>query len=67
MDGIFEHEVDKVGVGLYELVELLKTFQLTAFLIIEDVKVILRRIELHILDLVNQIGFLLGNFLIALL
>ena len=40
MDGVFEHEIDEVGVGLDEVVQVLQILQLTTLLLIEDVKVI---------------------------
>ena len=42
MDRVFEHEVDKVGRWLDELVQLLQVFQLTPLSLIEDVEVVLR-------------------------
>ena len=66
MDGILEHEVDEVGVGLDELVELLQVSQLAALLLVEDVEVVLARVQFHVLDLAGQIGLLLSNLFIAL-
>ena len=51
MDGIFEHEVDEVGSGLDEFIQLLQVLELASLLLIEDVEVILGGVQLHILDL----------------
>ena len=40
MDGVFEHEVDEVGVGLHKVVQVLQILQLTALLLVKDVKVV---------------------------
>lgn len=40
MDRVLEHEVDKVGVRLYEFVELLQIFELAALLFVKNVEVV---------------------------
>ena len=67
MNRVFEHEVDEVGGRLDEVIELLQVFKLSAFLLIEYIEVILRGVELHILDLCSQVSLLLSNLLIPLL
>lgn len=42
MDGVLEHEVYEVGVGLDEVVQILQILQLAALLFVKDVKVVLR-------------------------
>ena len=59
MNGVFKHEVDKVGIRLDEVVQILKILQLSSLLFIKDVKVVFRGVELHIFNLLSQIGFLL--------
>jgi hypothetical protein len=67
VDRVFEHEVDEVGVGLDELVELLQILQLASLLLVENVEVVFGGVELHVFDLRHQVCLLLANFLIALL
>jgi len=40
MDGVFEHEVDEVGVGLHKVVQVLQILQITTLLLVKDVKVV---------------------------
>ena len=67
MNRILEHEVHKIWCRLHEFVQLLQILQLSSFLFVENVKVVLRSIELHIFDLGGQICLLLSYFLVALL
>ena len=67
MDRILEHEVHKIWRRLHEFVQLLQVLQLSPFLFVEDVKVVLRCIQLHVFDLRGQICLLLSDFLVALL
>ena len=67
MYSVFKHEVDEVGRRLDELVQLLQVFQFTPLPLIKDVEVVLRSIQLHVLDLGCQICLLLSNLLIPLL
>ena len=67
MYGVLEHEVYEVGVGLHKLVQLLQVLQLTSLLLVEDVKVVLRRVQLHVFKLVRQISLLLRDFFVAFL
>jgi len=67
MNRILEHEVDKVGRWLHELIQLLEVFQFAALLLIEDVEVVLRGVQLHVLNLRGQISLLLGDLLVTLL
>mmetsp|Transcript_35519 Transcript_35519/g.43516 ORF Transcript_35519/g.43516 Transcript_35519/m.43516 type:complete len:256 (-) Transcript_35519:145-912(-) len=66
MNGVLEHKVDEVGVGLDELVQLLQVAQLASLLLVENVEVVLRRVQLHILHLRCQISFLLRDLFVAL-
>ena len=59
MDGVLEHEVYEVGVGLDEVVQILQILQLASLLFVKDVKVVLRGVKLHVFDLLGQIGLLL--------
>ena len=59
MNGVFKHEVDKVGIRLDEVVQILQILQLSSLLFIKDVKVVFRGVEFHIFNLLSQIGFLL--------
>ena len=67
MDRILEHEVDEVGRRLDELVQLLQVLQLSPFLLVENVEIILGGVQLHVFDLGGQVGLLLGDLLVALL
>ena len=67
MNRVFEHEVDEVGCRLDKLIQLLQGLELSPLLLVEYVEVILRGVELHILDLCSQVSLLLGNLLIPLL
>ena len=67
MDSILEHEVDEVGRRLDELVQLLQVLQLSPLLLVENVEIILRGVQLHVFDLGGQVGLLLGDLLVALL
>ena len=40
MDGVFEHEVDEVGIGLDKVVQVLQILQLATLLLVKDVKVV---------------------------
>jgi len=53
MNGVFEHVVDKVGIGLHEIIQVLQVLQFLAFLLIKDVKVDIRGVQLHILELLD--------------
>ena len=64
---VFEHEVDEVGCRLDKFVQLLKVLQLAPLALVKDVKVVLRGVEFHVLDLGCQICLLLSNLLISLL
>lgn len=66
MNRVFEHEVDEVWVGLDELVELLEVLELAALLLVEDVEVVLARVQLHVLYVRRQIGLLLRDLLVPL-
>ena len=50
MDSVFEHEVNEVGVGLHELIELLQVFQLSSLLFVEDIEVVFTGVKLHVFD-----------------
>ena len=67
MNRVFEHEVDEVGCRLDKLIQLLQGLELSPLLLVEYVEVVLRGVELHILDLCSQVSLLLGNLLIPLL
>ena len=67
MNRVLEHEVDKVGRGLNEFVQLLQVLQFTALLLVEDVKIVLRCVQLHVLDLCCQVSLLLCDLLVTLL
>ena len=64
---VFKHEVDEVWVGLDELIELLQVFELTTLLLVKNVEIVLRGVQLHVFELVGQIGLLLRDLLVALL
>ena len=64
---VFEHEVDEVGRRLDEFIQLLEVLQLAPLALVKDVKVVLRGVEFHVLDLGCQICLLLSNLLISLL
>lgn len=66
MNRVFEHKVDEVWVGLDELVELLEVLELAALLLVEDVEVVLARVQLHVLYVRRQIGLLLRDLLVPL-
>ncbi len=59
MDGVLEHEVYEVRVGLNEVVQILQILQLASLLLVKDVKVVLRGVKFHVFDLLGQIGLLL--------
>lgn len=67
MNRVLEHEVDEVGVRLDKLVELLQIAQLATLFLIEDVEVVLARVQLHVLHLRRKVSFLIANLLISLL
>ena len=67
MDCVLEHEVDKVGVWLHKLVQLLQILQLSSLLLVKDVEVVFACVKLHILKLGRNVGLLLGNLLVTLL
>ena len=62
---VFEHEVDEVWGRLDEFIEKLQVLQFASLLLIEDVEVVFRSIQLHIFDLRRQIGLLFSYFLIS--
>ena len=41
MDGVFEHEVDKIWVGLDEIVEGLQVLEFFSLFLVEDIEVVL--------------------------
>ena len=51
MDRVLEHEVDEVGSGFDELVQLLQVLELASLFLIKDIKVVFRGVQLHILHL----------------
>ena len=67
MNGVLEHEVDEVGGGFDELVQLLQVLELASLFLIKDIKVVFRGVQLHILHLRLQVSLLFCDFLIALL
>lgn len=67
VDSVLEHEVHEVRVGLDELVQSLQVLQLLALLFVEDIEVVLVRVQLHVLDRRSQVVFLVDNFPVALL
>ena len=67
MDRVLEHEVDEVGVRLYELIELLQVLELLTLAFVEDVEFVLAGVEVHVFNVLRQIGLLLGDLLVALL
>ena len=67
MDGVFEHKVDEVGIGLDELVELLEILELTTLLLVKNIEIVLRGVQFHVFELIGQIGLLLRDLLVALL
>ena len=67
MNRVFEHEIDEVGCRLDKLIQLLQVLQISPFLLVEYVEIVLRGVEIHILDLCSQVSLLLGNLLIPLL
>ena len=67
MNSVLEHEVDEIGGWLDKLVQLLQVLELSTFFLVEDIKVVLRSIELHVFELGRQVNFLFSDLLIALL
>ena len=67
MNSVLEHEVDEVGRRFDELIQLLQILQLSPLLLVKNVEIILRCVQLHIFDLSCQVGLLLGDLLVALL
>ena len=67
MNGVLEHEVDEVGGGFDELIQLLQVLELASLFLIKDIKVVFRGVQLHILHLRLQVSLLFCDFLIALL
>lgn len=66
MDGVLEHEVDEIGVGLDKLVQLLQVLELASLLLVEDVEVVFGGVQLHVFDIGQQVGLLLGDLLVPL-
>ena len=67
MNSVLEHEVDEIRGWLDKLVQLLQVLELSTFFLVEDIKVVLRSIELHVFELGRQVNFLFSDLLIALL
>ena len=67
MDCVLKHEVDEVGVGLDELVELLQVLQLASLLLVENIEVVFGGVELHVFHLRRKVCLLLADFLVSLL
>ena len=67
MNSVLEHEVDEIGGWLHKLVQLLQVLELSTFFLVEDIKVVLRCIELHVFELGRKVNFLFSDLLIALL
>jgi hypothetical protein len=67
MDRVLEHEVDKVWRWLDELVQLLQILELTALFLIEDIEVVFRGVQFHVLHLGGQVSLLLCDLLVTLL
>ena len=67
MDRILKHEVDEIRVWLHKLIQHLKVLQIAPLFLIEDIEIVFIRIELHVLVLLNEVGFSLRDLLITLL
>ena len=67
MNRVFEHEVDEVGCWLDKLIQLLQVLQISPLLLVEYVEIVLRGVEIHILDLCSQVSLLFSNLLVPLL
>jgi len=51
MYSIFEHIVDEVGVRLNELIQVMQVLKVFAFLFVENVKVNIASVNVHVLKL----------------
>lgn len=67
MDRVFEHEVAEVLVRLHEVVQHLQILQIAPLTIVEDVKAVLVRVQLHVLALIEQLGLLIHDRFVSLL
>ena len=67
MDGIFKHVVQEVGVRLYVVIEALKIFDLPSLLLVEQVEVDFKAVQLLILYLVGEVRFLFSDLAVSLL
>ena len=67
MDCVFEHEVHEVRVGLDEFVQALQILKFFALLLVENVKVVLIRIEFHVFDGRLEVIFLVDDLPVTLL
>ena len=67
MDRVLEHEVAEVLVWLHKVIKHLQILEIPPLAVIEDVEAVFIRVQLHILALIHQLGFLIHNRLITLL
>ena len=67
MDTVLEHEVAEVLVGLHKVIEHLQIFEISPLAVVEDVEVVLVRVEFHVLALVQKLCLLICNCLVSLL
>jgi len=67
VDGIFKHVVQEVGVRLYVVIEALKIFDLPSLLLVEQVEVDFKAVQLLILYLVGEVRFLFSDLAVSLL
>ena len=66
MNGIFEHIIDEVRVGLYEIVKSREDLEVLSLLFVEQVKSDLILVELHLVDGLLQLSPLIVNHLFSL-
>ena len=67
MDGVLKHKVHEVGIGLNEFVQALQILKFFALLLVENVKVVLIRIEFHVFDGRLEVIFLVDDLPVTLL
>lgn len=65
MNGVLEHEINKVGVRLDEVVQRLQVLEFFALFLVEDVEVVLVRVKFHVFDRSLQVVFLIDDFAVS--
>ena len=65
MDCILEHVVHEIRVRLYKFIQHLQLFYFLTLLIVEQIKVHFKTIQLHILQSIGKVHLLLSDLLIT--